>query len=94
MQARRPRQVGSLKAFARAVVEQDRVANRIPDSGEPHATRSIHREVQAAWLPAPFENLFVELEGSRQELASITNDLLNALPEFFETRWFQSATPP
>jgi len=49
--------------------------------------------VQAAWLAVPFENLFVELECSRQELASITNNLLHALSKFFETRWFQGDTP-
>lgn len=52
------------------------------------------RKVQAVTVPVPFENQFVELEGPRQELTSIANDLLHALPEFFETRWFQSATPP
>jgi hypothetical protein len=69
------------------------MANRIPDSGEPHAAWTAEDEVQAAWLAVPFENLFVELECSRQELASITNDLLHALSKFFETGWFQGESP-
>ncbi len=60
------------------------MTNRIPDGGEPHATRTNQREVQAAWLAVPFENLFLELERSRQELPSIADNLLHALPKLFE----------
>lgn len=59
--------------------------NRIPDGGEPHAARTDKRELEAAGLTVPPENLLVELERPGQELASITNDLLHALPKFFES---------
>lgn len=41
VQARRLRQIGSLEPLAGTVVEQNRVTNRIPDGGEPHATRTV-----------------------------------------------------
>lgn len=94
MQARRPPQVDSLEAFSRAIVKENRVTNCIPNGRKPHAARPVQGEVQAARLAVPFENLFFELECSRQELASIIDDLLHALTEFFETHRFQGDPPP
>src|SRR5688572_12990024 len=73
VQVRRLGQIRAMKTLACAIVEKNRVTNRIPNSGQMHRPRTAQREVQAAWFAVSFENLFVDLEGSGDELFSVTD---------------------
>ena len=53
VQVRRLGQIRSVEAFAGAVVEQNRVANCIPDRRQPDAARPMQSEVQAARFAVP-----------------------------------------
>jgi hypothetical protein len=74
-----------VESFTGAIIEQNRVTNRIPDSGVPNAPWTVQVEVQTAWLAVPFEYLFVQLKRSGQELPLIADDLLHIATQFIET---------
>ena len=62
-----------MKPFTAAVVEQNRVTDRIPDRRELHCTRTTEREVQAAGLAVSFDDYFVELKGPGHEMLALAD---------------------
>lgn len=74
-----------MKPLTRAIVEQNRVANRIPDRRELHRPRAAEREVQAAWFAVSFDNHFVELEGSGHELLLLADGSLDESTKVVES---------
>ena len=80
-----------MKPLTRAIVEQDRMTNRIPDCRELHASRPAHREMKAARLAAFFQKAFVEPERTEQKVLSFANHLLDVMPKLIEGCQFQNA---
>ncbi len=81
----------SMEAFAGAVIEENRVANRVPDRRQPHAARPVQREMQAARFAVPPQNLFIELERSEHEPFPFADRPLHESAQVVESCQFQSA---
>ena len=80
-----------MEAFAGAVIEENRVANRVPDRRQPHAARPVQREMQAARFAVPPQNLFIELERSEHEPFPFADRPLHESAQVVESCQFQSA---
>ena len=74
-----------METLTRAIVEKDRMANRIPDRRKLHRTRTSKREVESAWFAVSFDNHFVELEGTDHELLLLANRSFHECTQIIES---------